>query len=204
LKLVRNNNSEDQTTFNSYDYEHGIIRLYDEINFKTVKEISEFLWSYLDIPPIAITSNGTCITKPLTVEIMSHGGCLKSGMAVYDMFQKLKVAYAQLPSRLQLTTVGIGYVASSATIIYAAGDRRLAYPHTEFLLHQPALTGVGGTSDVILQEGKYLKLVEDEMVAVYSKVCKKKVERVRLDIANKELVLTAEEAIKYGLVHEII
>nr|YP_010959205.1 Clp protease proteolytic subunit [Hypericum perforatum]WNE39653.1 Clp protease proteolytic subunit [Hypericum perforatum] len=68
----------------------------------------------------------------LTFFINSPGGFLKSGLAIFDMMQSCDLD-------LGLHTVGLGLVASTASLILCAGDQneRVAFPHTRVMIHQP-------------------------------------------------------------------
>nr|ARO91489.1 ClpP-like protease [Thysanotus sp. Chase 2218] len=62
--------------------------------------------------------------------INSLGGVISPGLAVYDMMRV---------SPVWTRTYGLGVVASTASFLLAAGQkpRRVAYPHTRILMHQP-------------------------------------------------------------------
>jgi ATP-dependent Clp protease protease subunit len=68
-------------------------------------------------------------SKDIHFYIHSPGGELHSALAIYDTMQFIKC---------DVQTIGIGIVASAASVLLAAGakGKRLALPNTEILLHQ--------------------------------------------------------------------
>nr|YP_010579927.1 ATP-dependent Clp protease proteolytic subunit 1 [Hypericum monogynum]UZS76719.1 ATP-dependent Clp protease proteolytic subunit 1 [Hypericum monogynum] len=68
----------------------------------------------------------------LTFFINSPGGFLKSGLAIFDIMHSCDLD-------LGLNTVGLGLVASTASLILSAGDLnyRWAFQHTRVMMHQP-------------------------------------------------------------------
>lgn len=84
----------------------------------------------------------------LTFFINSPGGFVKAGFAIFDMMQSCDLD-------LGLQTVGLGLVASTATLILCAGDQnyRGSFQHTRFMIHQP-------TGEFTLQEKNEFTLQE--------------------------------------------
>src|ERR1051326_4927277 len=73
---------------------------------------------------------------PIELFINSPGGEVSSGLAIYDLIRMVKCP---------VITVSAGLTASIATIILVGGSkgRRLAWPNSRILIHQP-LGGVRG------------------------------------------------------------
>lgn len=191
-------------SLNQYDLENNTIRLFDEITPETVRDVSRFLQEY-SLKPIAVVSpKGTGSATGLIVEIMSPGGCSKSGLAIYEMLLDIRNTLETTSSSITVVTIGQGYVASAATMIFSAGRLRYAYPTTDFIIHEPFTHGVNGTARVLGEQTQYMRVVEDQMYKVYADTTKKKVDRIKKEVAGKELFLTAEEAKAWGLVTHII
>jgi ATP-dependent Clp protease protease subunit len=64
----------------------------------------------------------------------SPGGNVQHGLAIYDTIRML------VDCGVHVDVFGMGLVASMGAIIMQAGSRRLASPHTQFLLHQISQT----------------------------------------------------------------
>ena len=63
---------------------------------------------------------------PIHLHIQSGGGCCADGYALVDIIET---------SETPIYTYCDGYVDSTATDIYLAGDKRYVYPHSTFLFH---------------------------------------------------------------------
>lgn len=133
--------------------------------------------------------------KPITVYVNSPGGSADSGFAIYDLLR-----FCSSP----IITVANGVVASSAVLIYLAGDddKRYALPHARFLLHQPSTATRGQAADIEITareivkiRERYNKLVERHTGTPADKVAKD---------ADRDFWLTSSEAHEYGLVKKII
>jgi len=100
--------------------------------------------------------------------------------------------------------VCMGQAASAAAVLLAAGTRgkRFALPNSRILIHQPYSEGGGQGSDIEIQAREILRMrsLLEELISKHSK---QKVDAVRKDI-ERDKILTAQEAVDYGLVDEVI
>lgn len=95
----------------------------------------------------------------LNVHINSEGGVVNVGFDIYHYLKSLNIP---------ITTVGSGMVASIATVIFMAGDRRILKDNTRFMIHLP-MGGVEGTSDEIASYALDVKNTEKRIVDFYKK-----------------------------------
>lgn len=65
-------------------------------------------------------------TKEIVIIINSNGGEITYGFAIYDILMALDI---------EITTVAIGKCCSIATVIFAAGNKRLITNNCYFLIH---------------------------------------------------------------------
>jgi ATP-dependent Clp protease protease subunit len=134
--------------------------------------------------------------REIQMYINSPGGSFTALTAIYDTMQYVKP---------DITTVCMGQAASAAAVLLAAGTpgKRMALPNARILIHQPYTeTGRGQVSDLEIQAREIFRMREqlEEMLAKHSN---KPVETVREDI-ERDKILTAEEALEYGLIDQII
>jgi ATP-dependent Clp protease protease subunit len=134
--------------------------------------------------------------RDISISINSPGGDMTALTAIYDTMQFVKP---------DIQTVCMGQAASAAAILLAAGTpgKRMALPNSRVLIHQPAgSTGRGQLSDleIIANEFARMRTQLEEMLAKHSN---QPLEKVREDI-ERDKILTAEEALAYGLVDQII
>ena len=86
----------------------------------------------------------------------------------------------------------------------AAGSKgkRLALPHARVLIHQPYAGAEGQVSDIELasQEIQRLKVQLEEILAKHTGQSTEKIH----DDTDRDFVMTASEAVEYGIIDEVI
>ena len=133
--------------------------------------------------------------RDISLYINSPGGDINGLFAIYDTMQYI---------RPDITTISFGQAASAAAALLAAGTpgKRLALPHSRILLHQPYAGAQGQVSDIELvsQEVQRLKLQLEEILARHTG---QSVDKIHTD-TDRDFVLTAPEALEYGIIDEVI
>ena len=134
--------------------------------------------------------------QDISIYINSPGGSFTALTAIYDTMQFIKP---------DVQTVCLGQAASAAAILLAAGTpgKRLALPNSRILIHQPYTEGTfGQTSDIEIQANEILRMREllETMISQHSGKDREEVSR---DI-ERDKILTAEQAVEYGLVDSIL
>jgi ATP-dependent Clp protease protease subunit len=134
--------------------------------------------------------------KDIHFYIHSPGGELHSALAIYDTMQFIKC---------DVQTIGIGIVASAASVLLAAGTKgkRLALPNTEILLHQVMAGPIGGQAVDIEIAAKEVIKMKDRVNKILAKHTGQPLERVEKD-TDRDFWLSAEEAKEYGLIDKIL
>lgn len=132
---------------------------------------------------------------PITIYINSQGGHVESGDTIHDMIRYIRSA---------VRMVGTGWVASAGALIYVAvpRERRYSLPYTRYLLHQPAGGMRGSAADVEIEAREILKMRE-RLNRVFADRTGQTVERIQ-DDTRRNFWLSAQEAMKYGLVGSIV
>jgi ATP-dependent Clp protease protease subunit len=117
-------------------------------------------------------------------------------MAIYDTMQFI---------RPEIETVCLGQAASAAAVVLAAGARgkRLAVPNARVLIHQPSTDVVQGQISDLEIHAAEIARVRRQMEEALARHTGRTPEQVHADI-ERDRVLTAEEAVAYGLVDEIV
>ncbi|MFE0027716.1 ATP-dependent Clp protease proteolytic subunit [Amycolatopsis sp. NPDC059021] len=134
--------------------------------------------------------------RDISMYINSPGGSFTSLMAIYDTMQFV---------RPDIQTVCLGQAASAAAVLLAAGTKgkRLALPNARVLIHQPATEGTyGQVSDLEIQANE-IQRVRRQMEVILAKHTGKDVEQIKSDI-ERDKILTAEEALAYGIIDEVL
>ena len=129
---------------------------------------------------------------PVHLRVDSPGGTLDAAFVVIDTIGQVGV-----PVQAMCT----GRVEGAAVGVYAAADERRASPHARFRLCQPTETAAGTAGDLeSWMTHKQQQL--DEFHRHLAGATGRPFELVEADTEHGRY-LTAEEAVAYGLVHEI-
>ncbi len=133
--------------------------------------------------------------KDISLYINSPGGSITAGMAIYDTMQYI---------RCDVSTICIGMAASMGAFLLAAGakGKRRALPNGEILIHQP-LGGARGQATEVAIHAEQLIKTREKMNRILAERTGQSVEQIALD-TERDHYMTAEEALKYGLIDEII
>jgi ATP-dependent Clp protease protease subunit len=134
--------------------------------------------------------------RDIIMYINSPGGSFTSLTAIYDTMQFVKP---------EIQTVCLGQAASAAAVLLAAGTpgKRFALENSRIIIHQPATEGgYGQSSDIEIQAREILRM-RSLLETLLSRHTGRTEDQVRLDI-ERDKILTAQEAVDYGLVDEVI
>ena len=133
--------------------------------------------------------------KDINLYINSPGGDITALLAIYDTLQFIKP---------DITTICFGQAASAAAVLLAAGTKgkRLALPHARILLHQPYARAYGQGTDIELAANEILRM-RDILERILAEHTGQDMERIHRD-TDRDFVMSAEEALAYGLIDEVI
>jgi ATP-dependent Clp protease protease subunit len=132
---------------------------------------------------------------PIDLYITTPGGSAYQLIGLYDVIQSLNS---------KVNTYGIGRVMSAGVYLLMCGTgKRYTYPNTRFMMH-------GAQSGIHYQSYKDLEIRHEEIQNIQSSIenlvtkhTNKKLEDVREDM-ERDLFMTAEDALSYGIIDEII
>ncbi|MFY7929351.1 MAG: ATP-dependent Clp protease proteolytic subunit [Oligoflexus sp.] len=135
--------------------------------------------------------------KPIYMYLNSPGGEVNSGFAIYDTMRYIGS---------EVRVVCTGLTASIATVMLLGAPRQHRYtmPNTRFLIHQPLIGGhvQGQASDLEITAREIIK-TRSKINHLLAEECKQPLEKVEED-TTRDYWMTAEEALKYGLITKIV
>lgn len=134
-------------------------------------------------------------SKDIRIYINSPGGSVYAGLGIYDTMQLIAP---------KVSTICTGMAASMAAILLAAGEkgRRTILPHSRVMIHQPMGGAQGQASDIEITAKQIIQL-KGELYQILSLHTGKGVKQIEKD-ADRDYWLTAAEAVKYGLVDNVV
>lgn len=135
-------------------------------------------------------------SKEIKFYINSPGGVLTSALAIYDTMQ-----YVNCP----VSTVCVGAAASGAAVLLAAGTKgkRFALPNSEIMLHQVAVSGLGGQAVEVEIAAKQVVKLKNKINNILAKHTSQALDKVEKD-TDRDFYLSAHEAKKYGIIDDVI
>lgn len=133
--------------------------------------------------------------KDIYLYINSPGGSVSAGLAIYDTMQYIKC---------EVNTICMGMAASMGAFLLAAGakGKRKALPNSEIMIHQPSGGARGQASDVKIH-AEHIIRTRQKLNEILAERTGKSVEQVAVD-TERDNYLSAEAALEYGLIDEII
>lgn len=133
--------------------------------------------------------------KDIQLYINSPGGSVTAGMAIYDTMQYL---------RCPVSTLCIGMAASMGAFLLTAGAKgmRRILPNAEVMIHQP-LGGAQGQATDIAIHAEYIMKIKKKLNTILAQRTGQPLEKVEAD-TERDHFLSAEEALAYGIVDEIV
>ena len=133
--------------------------------------------------------------KDISIYINSPGGVVTAGMAIYDTMQFVKCP---------ITTYCMGQAASMGAVLLTAGTKgkRFALPNSRIMIHQPLGGAQGQATDIEIQTKEILRMKKrlNEILAFHSGKPLKTIEKD----TDRDFFMSAEEAVKYGLIDEVV
>ena len=133
--------------------------------------------------------------KDISLYINSPGGSVTSGMAIYDTMQYIKP---------DISTICIGMAASMGAVLLTAGaeGKRITLPNSKIMIHQPLGGMEGQASDIEIHAREIIK-TRQKLNEILSERTKQPLEKIEAD-TDRDYFMTADEALKYGIVDKII
>ena len=133
--------------------------------------------------------------RDINLYINSPGGSVTAGMAIYDTMQFTKA---------DVSTICVGMAASMGAFLLSSGakGKRFALPNSEIMIHQPLGGTQGQTTDMKIHVERMLK-IKDNLNKILSENTGKSLDVIKAD-TERDNFMSAEEALEYGLIDDII
>lgn len=127
--------------------------------------------------------------------INSPGGSVTSGLAIYDTMNYIKS---------DVRTIVVGMAASMGAFLLSSGTKgkRCALPNAEVMIHQ-VLGGAQGQATDIKIHAEHILKTKKKLNEILASNTGKSINRIIKD-CERDNFMSAKEALKYGLIDEII
>lgn len=136
-------------------------------------------------------------SKDISLFINSPGGVVTAGMSIYDTMQFIKP---------DVSTFVMGQACSMGSLLAQAGapGKRKMLPNARHMIHQPSGGAGGQATDMEIQVNEIIKMKKN-LTEIYVKHNSKgkTFDQLAADM-ERDKFMSAEEALEYGLIDEII
>ena len=133
--------------------------------------------------------------KDISLYIMSPGGSVTAGMAIYDTMQFVKC---------DVSTICMGMAASMGAFLLSGGTKgkRLALPNAEIMIHQPSGGARGQATEIKIVAENILK-TKKKLNEILAQNTGKPYEQIERD-TERDNYMSAQEALEYGIIDAVI
>ncbi|MEE9352369.1 MAG: head maturation protease, ClpP-related [Thiotrichaceae bacterium] len=128
--------------------------------------------------------------KVIEIGIMSIGGDVREGLAIYDALREASA------NGQEVRTFALGITASIASIIFMAGDVREVSDNAEIMIHNSSVV-MGGNKHDLKGAIEVLDDIDSKMIGIYTSRTGLDEDKVS-DLLNKETFMSADEAVSKG------
>ncbi len=134
-------------------------------------------------------------SKDISLYINSPGGSVTAGLAIYDTMQYIKC---------DVSTICIGLAASMGAFLLAGGakGKRMALPNAEIMIHQPSGGARGQATEIQIVAEQILR-IKKKLNQILADNTGQPLEVIEQD-TERDNYMTAEEALKYGIIDSVI
>ena len=152
------------------------------------------------VDPTNPESEEIIVARSISMMVSTHGGVASDMFSILDVMDMVK------ERTCDIETFGIGKVMSAGVPVLAAGTKgkRKVGRNCRIMLHN-VMAGTGGTIFSMENELEEIKWVQEryiETLANYTKLTPSKIKKLLK--TQKDVYISAEEAIKMGIADEII
>jgi ATP-dependent Clp protease protease subunit len=138
--------------------------------------------------------------RPITLYINSAGGNVTDGLAIHDAVRHLVLRGVEITIVVQ----GMAYSMGSVVLQAASPGRRLAFPHSWIMIHEPAKWAGWQSTTAAAQHLDRLKQMQSQIYRILSDRSGKPLRQIIRDTKRTDFYLDAAKAKEYGLIDEVL
>src|SRR5438067_7273819 len=139
-------------------------------------------------------------SRPITLYINSAGGNVTDGLAIHDVIRHIVSRGIEVTIIVQ----GMAYSMGSVVLQAATDGRRLAFPHSWIMIHEPAKWAGWQSTTAAAQHLERLKQMQDQIYKILSTRSGKPLRQIIKDTKRTDFYLDAQSSLDYGLIDAIV
>jgi len=138
--------------------------------------------------------------RPMTLYVNSAGGNVTDGLAIHDAIREI------VDRAIEVTIVvqGMAYSMGSVVLQAASPGRRLSYPHSWIMIHEPAKWAGWQSTSAAAQHLDRLKQMQAQIYQILATRSGKPLQKIIRDTKRTDFYLDAKKALEYGLIDGIV
>jgi ATP-dependent Clp protease protease subunit len=138
--------------------------------------------------------------RPITLYINTAGGNVTDGLALHDAVQDV------VSKGIEVTIVvqGMAYSMGSVLLQAASPGRRLCFPHSWIMIHEPAKWAGWQSTTAAAQHLERLKQMQSQIYRILSARSGKPLRQIIRDTKRTDFYLDATRALEYGLIDAVL
>jgi ATP-dependent Clp protease protease subunit len=139
-------------------------------------------------------------SRPITLFINSAGGNVTDGLAIHDAVRYI----ISRGTEVTIIVQGMAYSMGSIVLQAASDGKRLAFPHSWIMIHEPAKWAGWQSTSAAAQHLERLKQMQDQIYKILSSRSGKPLRQIIRDTKRTDFYLDAQSALDYGLIDAIV
>jgi len=139
-------------------------------------------------------------SRPITLYINSAGGNVTDGLAIHDAVREIVARGMEVTIVVQ----GMAYSMGSVVLQAASDGRRLSYPHSWIMIHEPAKWAGWQSTSAAAQHLDRLKQMQSQIYQILAARSHKPLQKIIRDTKRTDFYLDAKKAFEYGLIDGIV
>jgi ATP-dependent Clp protease protease subunit len=139
-------------------------------------------------------------SKPITIYLNSAGGNVTDGLAIHDAVRYL------VSQGIEVTVIvqGMAYSMGSVVLQAASPGRRLAFPHSWIMIHEPAKWAGWQSTTAAAQHLDRLKQMQNQIYRILADRSGKPLRQIIRDTKRTDFYLDTAKACEYGLIDAVL
>ena len=138
--------------------------------------------------------------KPISLYINSAGGNVTDGLAIHDVVRHIISRGIEVGVIVQ----GMAYSMGSIVLQAASDGKRLTYPHSWIMIHEPAKWAGWQSTSAAAQHLDRLKQMQAQIYQILAKRSGRPLAKIIRDTKRTDFYLDATKAIDYGLIDAVV
>ena len=137
---------------------------------------------------------------PITLYLNTAGGNVTDGLALHDAILQVVSAGTEVSVVVQ----GMAYSMGSVVLQAASPGRRICFPHSWIMIHEPAKWAGWQSTTAAAQHLERLKQMQSQIYRILSVRSGKPLRQIIRDTKRNDLYLDATKSLEYGLIDHVL